>query len=399
MKQGWRSIQGELECRVVDRQDATSCLLFAEVTLPTLLLLWGMQCWAAQDGAAQALFRPDWLGPSLWAQGLLMAWLVSMGALAWSRRRMPQANAWLVQLTVVPGVLGVVLLALAYGLKDTPMSMVVLAEIVFARALFSLHQLRWAFTLSLLAVVATEAYNATGVLPYAPLLVEPVYVGGALAPWWAWWLRVVFSAAVLPLSWVLFFLAATMSRRRQELETLVRTDMLTGLANRREFMTRLARESHRQARSGRPLSVVMFDVDHFKHVNDTWGHPMGDQVLARLGQILRSHTREKVDTAARYGGEEFVLLPETDLTGAQNVAEKIAARLREQAFSAAGQVFTVTQSVGIAQVVEGDANWALKVADRNLYQAKRAGRDTIVGSVAFASVEPSSLSVQGACHV
>jgi GGDEF domain-containing protein len=73
--------------------------------------------------------------------------------------------------------------------------------------------------------------------------------------------------------------------------------------------------------------------------------------------------------------------------------------LREQAFSAAGQVFTVTQSVGIAQVVEGDANWALKVADRNLYQAKRAGRDTIVGSVAFASVEPSSLSVQGACHV
>jgi len=288
MRQGWRSIQGELECRVVDRQDATSCLLFAEVTLPTLLLLWGTQCWAAQDAVARALFRPDWLAPSLWAQGLLMAWLVSMGALAWSRRRMPQAHAWLVQLTVVPGVLGVVLLALAFGLKDTPMSMVVLAEIVFARALFSLHQLRWAFTLSLLAVVATEAYNATGVLPYAPLLVEPVYVGGALAPWWAWWLRVVFSAAVLPLSWVLFFLAATMNRRRQELETLVRTDMLTGLANRREFMTRLARESHRQARSGRPLSVVMFDVDHFKHVNDTWGHPMGDQVLARLGQILRA---------------------------------------------------------------------------------------------------------------
>ena len=159
---------------------------------------------------------------------------------------------------------------------------------------------------------------------------------------------------------------------------------LTGLANRREFMTGLERESMRQARSGRPLSVVLFDIDHFKRINDTWGHPVGDEVLARIGTLLRAHTREQVDTAARYGGEEFVLLlPDTGLEGAQLVAEKIASRLRDEVFDAVGQRFMVTQSVGIAQVVEGDGGWALRVADRNLYQAKQAGRDRIVASMAF----------------
>jgi diguanylate cyclase (GGDEF)-like protein len=165
----------------------------------------------------------------------------------------------------------------------------------------------------------------------------------------------------------------------------VRTDGLTGLANRREFMTQLERESHRQARSGRPMCVLLFDVDHFKQVNDNWGHPVGDEVLAGIGRILREHTRERVDTAARYGGEEFVLLlPETDLGGATLVADKIRARLAEQVFTAEGQPFTVTQSVGIAEVAEGQVAWALRVADRNLYQAKLAGRDRVVASPAGA---------------
>ncbi|MGQ0597891.1 GGDEF domain-containing protein [Aquabacterium sp.] len=374
-----------LEARIVDRQDSTSCLLLVEVTLPILLLLFGLQLIGIRDEEVRALYNPNWLLPSLWFQGGLVAWLMGMGVLAWNRRRIPDSMPGLVQMTVVPAVLGVVVLALGYGLKDTPMTMVMLAQFVFARALFSLRQLRWAFLLSLIAMVLEEVCTSLQLLPYAPLLVMPIYSGGALLAWWALWVRVVFSAATLPLSGVMFFLAATLHRHRRELETLVRTDMLTGLANRREFMTRLEREAHRQARSGRPLSVVLFDVDHFKRVNDTWGHPIGDEVLAKVGEILRFHTREQVDTAARYGGEEFVLLlPETDLTGAQHVAEKISARLREHAFAVDGQTFTVTQSVGIAQVVEGDTGWALKVADRNLYQAKRAGRDRIVASMAFA---------------
>lgn len=375
----------KIEQLIVDRQDSTSCLAFVEVTLATMLLLFGLQCWAMSQATSRALFRPEWAALSLWIQAALIVWMGLMGLLAWRRRHTAGAMPRLVQWTVIPGMLGVVLLSLSYGLKDTPIGIMLLAEVFMGRALFSLRPLRWAFSLSLLTVIVVEVCHATGGLPYAPLLSAPIHLGGEFKPWWALWLRVVFVAAVLMFSGWLFLLATILTRHRQVLETLVRTDMLTGLANRREFMTRLARESHRQARGGRPLSIVMFDVDHFKRINDTWGHPIGDEVLAQLGAILRSHTREQVDTAARYGGEEFVLLlPETDLVGAQHVAEKIAARLRAHPFAVDGQPFTVTQSVGIAQVVEGDTGWALKVADRNLYQAKREGRDRIVASMAFA---------------
>lgn len=375
----------QLETRIVARRDSTSSLVLVEATLPILLLMFVLQWAGVQDARIRGLYEGRWLLPSLWAQAALIGWLMAMGVLAWRRRREHEAFPWLMQSTAVPAVLGITLLALGHGLKDTPMAMVLMAQLVFTRALFSLRRLRWAFGLSLLVVMLAEVFMSQGLMRYAPMLSHPVYMGAALDPWWALWVRVLFSSAALPLSGILFFLARTMGRHRKALETLVRTDMLTGLANRREFMTRLARESHRQARSGRPLSLMLFDVDHFKRINDHWGHPMGDEVLTRIGEILLSHTREQVDTAARYGGEEFVLLlPETDLTGAQHVAEKISARLREHEFAINGQTFQVTQSVGIAQVVEGDTGWALKVADRNLYQAKREGRDRIVASVAFA---------------
>lgn len=379
---GWLAV---IERRIVDRRDSTSCLVLIEATLPLLLLIFGMQCLATQFDFSRALYRSSWMAPSLWVQGLLILWQVFMGWQAWRRRHVQTPLPWLVQWTVLPGGVGVMLLALSYGIKDTPMGSVLLAAFFFARALLPLRQLKWALMLCVSLAILAEVAEYHAWLPYAPLLSAPIYQGGELVPWWAVWTRVVLVAAAVPVSGLLFFLAATLHKHRHDLETLVRTDMLTGLANRREFMTRLEREAHRQSRSGRPLSVVMFDVDHFKRVNDTWGHPAGDEVLARVGQILRSHTREQVDTAARYGGEEFVLLlPETDLVGAQHVAEKISAKLRDQDFVTNGQTFKITQSVGIAQVVEGDVGWALKVADRNLYQAKQAGRDRIVATVAFA---------------
>jgi diguanylate cyclase (GGDEF)-like protein len=330
------------------------------------------------------LFNEGWVQPSLWAQGLLIAWLGTMGVLAWRRRRDSRPFPWLVQLTLIPGGLGVLLLGLAYGLKDTPMSMVLLAELVFARTLFPLRRLWAVLLLCIVTALGVELAGVMAWVSYAPLLTAPVFQGEQMAPWWALWTRVVMVVASLPISGLLFFVAATLHMHRRALETLVRTDGLTGLANRREFMTMLEREGLRQARSGRPLSIVMFDVDHFKRVNDQHGHPAGDEVLARLGLILRTSTRENVDTAARYGGEEFVLLlPETDLSGAQQVAEKISAKLRAQDFVAKGQAFKVTQSAGVAQVVQGDVEGALRVADRNLYQAKQAGRDRIVATVAF----------------
>ena len=381
----WLRLSRWMEARIVDRHDVSSCLAFVMGIWPILAVLWGLQCvpWFSEE--ARRHYHPVGLSVVQSGLGALMLWLLVVGSVTWQVRHDHRAMPWLVQLTLVPAIWGLVLLGLGHGLQDNPMAMLILDVFVMSRALFVLKALRWAWGGALVLVIGNEVLQALGALPYAPLLTAPIFRGEALAPWWAVWLRLTFTVATLPLSGVLFFLAMALQRRRAELEALVRTDVLTGLANRREFMSQLEREGLRHARSGRPLSVVLFDVDHFKRINDTWGHPVGDAVLARIGAVLRSHTRERVDTAARYGGEEFVLLlPDTDLGGAQLVAEKIAARLRAEAFGAHGQPFFVTQSVGIAEVVEGDFGWALRVADRNLYQAKEAGRNRIVGSVAFA---------------
>ena len=381
-----------LESRLVAREDAGNAMLFVLGVWPILAVMWLLQAAAASQADAAALYRPGALFGTQLATGLVMLWLAAMGAWAWRLRHESTPQPVLVQLTLVPGVLALVGLGVGHGLQDNPVSMLIMDVLVLSRALFALKALRWAWGLALALAVLGEIGQAWGLLLDAPLLVEPIFVGEALHPWWAVWVRVVFVLAAVLLSLLLFFLAMALQRRRAELETLVRTDVLTGLANRREFMTRLERESHRQARSGGPLSVVLFDVDHFKRVNDTWGHPDGDEVLARIGALLRAYTREQVDTAARFGGEEFVLLlPDTGLDGAQAVAEKIANRLRNEAFDVAGERFFVTQSVGIAEVVEGDVGWALRVADRNLYRAKQAGRDRIVATVAFA--EDASLNL------
>jgi len=373
-----------LERRLVKRHDAGNVVLFVLGLWPILAVLWTLQTVAFASASARELYQAHSLPWAHLVLSLMMTWLALMGWIGWQRRHEDAPQPWLVQLTLLPGIGTLVALSIGHGLHDNPLPMLILNVLVLSRALFSMRVLRAAWGLALGMALLSEVLQSAGALVYAPLLVQPIYVGEALHPWWQAWVRIVFSLAALILSAVLFFLAHTLHRRRAELETLVRTDVLTGLANRREFMTGLERESMRQARSGRPLSVVLFDIDHFKRINDTWGHPVGDEVLARIGALLRAHTREQVDTAARYGGEEFVLLlPDTSLDGAQLVAEKIASRLRDEVFDAVGQRFMVTQSVGIAQVVEGDGGWALRVADRNLYQAKQAGRDRIVASMAF----------------
>jgi diguanylate cyclase (GGDEF)-like protein len=316
-----------------------------------------------------------------WLTALIL-WLTMVVLLAWQLRRHGRDARWLAQWTVMPTFVVFLLLAIGHGLKDTPMGMVLIQELVVARALFSLRRLKSTLILVVVMLLASDLLITAGQLVYAPLLTAPVFNGEDLAGWWAVWLRIMFQAAVLPFTAMLFFAFNTLRRQRKELESLVRTDVLTGLSNRREFMSQLEIESHRHARSGRPFCLIVCDVDHFKKVNDSWGHPVGDVVLAQLGRILRSGTRDQIDTAARLGGEEFVLLlPDTDLDGARRVASKIASSLRDHVFQADGASFSVTQSMGIAEVHGGQGERALRIADQNLYTAKRAGRDQTVASV------------------
>jgi diguanylate cyclase (GGDEF)-like protein len=177
-----------------------------------------------------------------------------------------------------------------------------------------------------------------------------------------------------------------LKRRNLELEELSITDGLTGLRNRRHIMATLEHEVSRAQRTRRPLAVMMLDVDHFKRLNDRFGHQTGDEVLIKVAGVVRSAVRN-LDGAGRYGGEEFiVVLPETDRSGARDVAERIR-RMVESTIFAQGEV-TVTLSIGVATFpADGDdAARVIAAADAALYRAKEGGRNRV--EVATGPVRP-----------
>ncbi len=171
-----------------------------------------------------------------------------------------------------------------------------------------------------------------------------------------------------------------LKKTNEELERLSITDSLTGLYNRRYLMRTLEAEVRRAGRTKHAFAVLMTDVDHFKSFNDTYGHQAGDEVLARVAGVLQATVRE-VDCAARYGGEEFsVMLPETGLQGATEVAERVRVGVAEEPFVFRGKTVRVTLSIGVSEFpTDGETSEALiEAADRALYQAKRKGRNRVV---------------------
>lgn len=155
------------------------------------------------------------------------------------------------------------------------------------------------------------------------------------------------------------------------------TDHLTGLANRRRFERQLEREIERTMRYRRPFCVLMLDIDHFKQVNDTYGHEAGDRAISRIGRILREGTRG-IDLAARVGGEEFgIILTETGLEAAIEVSERLRTAISNAETSDVGRV---TGSFGVAECPThgSSAREIVVAADAALYDAKRQGRNRVV---------------------
>ncbi len=168
-------------------------------------------------------------------------------------------------------------------------------------------------------------------------------------------------------------------RYERHLRDIATHDPLTGLANRRAFDERTAEEIGRANRYGRPLALVMVDVDHFKRINDTYGHPVGDEVLQTISAVLGSHRRAN-DLAARVGGEEFaLLLPETEAEEARVVAERLRAAVEQQHILTRAGVVQVTISAGVSAWT-GDIRTSsafLASVDAALYQAKNGGRNQV----------------------
>lgn len=163
------------------------------------------------------------------------------------------------------------------------------------------------------------------------------------------------------------------------LELMARTDLLTGLANRWEMATHVEAERSRAERHGSSMALILGDLDHFKAINDTYGHLAGDKVLRAVAEVLRTNLRRE-DICARWGGEEFlVLLPETGPDQARRVAEKLGRIVRDLRIVFEERTIVVTMSFGVGGFSPGMSldEW-LKQVDGALYAAKTAGRDRVV---------------------
>jgi diguanylate cyclase (GGDEF)-like protein len=243
---------------------------------------------------------------------------------------------------------------------------------------------------------AAQQQHASQLHHAAEWLLVPVLVVGA----WNCAPRLAIAAALLTLvawSWlenrtsegidhlpvqlvrliVLTGLVAWLLRTRAKLTAarlLARVDSLTGLPNRRAIIKALRAELSRVKRSGRPFSLVLFDCDRFKQINDRRGHAAGDDVLRRIGDSLRQHTRP-YDCAGRWGGDEFlIVLPEADLDHARGIAERLSAAMRHDFEK---EHPSLSFSLGVVTIHNADLDWpeCVRQADEAMYAAKRLGQD------------------------
>lgn len=171
-----------------------------------------------------------------------------------------------------------------------------------------------------------------------------------------------------------------LERANEQLAKLSMTDRLTGLLNRGTWENLVDAEYERFRRYGQATSLVMFDIDHFKPVNDTYGHLAGDEVIRHTAEVTRNNIRQS-DSAGRYGGEEFgIILPETDAESARVICERIREAIENSTVSTTAGDIRYTVSMGIAQLTETPENYMqwMQKADEALYKAKESGRNKVV---------------------
>lgn len=227
--------------------------------------------------------------------------------------------------------------------------------------------------LGVISVLFALALQHTGIMYWSILINNQVaYVPSSL-------IMASCIACVLIISSVIINEAKQTNQKANILQSMATTDKLTGLMNRRYFDRRLTEEIARARRHTSNLSLAMFDVDHFKRINDTYGHTVGDLVLAEFGALVLDNTRES-DISSRYGGEEFALiLPETTQMEAYDLLERVRALVESYTFVKDQTPVAATISVGIAQYdPEMTVKDFIEQADSCLYQAKQSGRNKVV---------------------
>jgi diguanylate cyclase (GGDEF)-like protein len=231
---------------------------------------------------------------------------------------------------------------------------------------------------------ATQAYGS--IAPLSPMGLNVVH---------AFNVTIVFAMA----SYTARFYYNTVRRAERKLLELATTDSLTRLANRRHLLALADREVERSHVTGKPITLILADIDHFKQINDAYGHDGGDRVITHASGQLASLCRAE-DLVARWGGEEFlILLPATTFEDGLAMAERIRTSIASASVGHQGRTITYTLSFGVASLKENESfNDAMIRADRALYQSKEGGRDrvTAASAQALAVVPPTVLTVEAA---
>lgn len=292
----------------------------------------------------------------------VIAWIVAW----WLNRNGKFAAA--ISVLIVEVVVHATLAAMTFGLKpgfQTPLMPLIAfiminhrvrtrTTLILAIGLASIYSMLYAFR---------KDYVPPGVSPAILDALNYMHIG------------IVFAALCI----ISYFYREASLRAERRMEELATTDQLTKLSNRHRMRDLLAQEQSRSDRTGHAFALVITDVDKFKNINDTYGHDGGDFVLRNVAEVLRRTARTH-DSVARWGGEEFlVLLPETEIAGAADAAERMRVAIEQEPFAFDGHSFRVTMTFGASQYVPGeDIEETLKRADRALYDGKHGGRNCVV---------------------
>ncbi|WP_410211892.1 GGDEF domain-containing protein [Aquirhabdus sp.] len=274
--------------------------------------------------------------------------------------------------------LSLVLMSYSIGTASFCAGLVLLGAPVFGFILLDRKAVWWATGNALAALLALSYATAYDWLPYAPVMIPPSNHTSTL-----FWMNSFFFFAA-PFFILIIIMADQLlvwwREREERIRVISRTDALTGIHNRMSILDFLNHEMVRAARLNEPLTIALLDLDHFKKVNDNWGHPTGDRVLKDAAKVFRQNIRN-CDVLGRYGGEEFIIiLPGADSEEGQKVIERCRTKLAEtDILTDSESLIQVTASFGMVSVHGQwvESHQLIQIADRALYQAKHNGRNRI----------------------
>jgi len=364
-------------------RDGDKCILAAVLTLPFVFAWMLRLALVLEDPALGAYLNLEAVGPMLaFVCVQAVGYVVIAAAGLWLRSE-PGSHPWLIHSTIQFWFVCFFLDLFAIGPYTSPFGMLLLVFPVLGFMTFGIRPVALGLVVFGVLLVLSTLAERLSLIPYAPLMHPHLLHEGRPYTTWILSLGVIPLVASSVVLAVFAYVVVQWKDRERQLAELCRIDYLTGVENRRSFMERAEIEFLRAQRYGKPLAIVLVDVDHFKRVNDCHGHGVGDEMLKVVAETLAGQVRRH-DGIARYGGEEFALvLAETSAEQARLMAERCRVLIESAALIRAGEVVRVTASMGIAALPQADVDRVerlIDLADEALYQAKSRGRNRVASA-------------------